>query len=188
MTVGSSLTRLSGHLLVMGLALAPSLGSALTSDREQPIKIVADRAEADDQSRIAIYRGDVVITQGTMRITGETVWIYYDENKDITKLVSQGEPAHFRQLPDGKQDFETADANRMEYYTQQDLIFMKGNARYGQGSDSIRAEEIVYDTLRSRMRAQSGRVGEPTASTSEGSEEKPRVHITITPKKTPKKQ
>ena len=183
MTVWHTVKGPAAFALLAGLSLLPAAGSALTSDRDQPIKIVADRAEADDQSRTAIYRGDVVITQGTMRITGDTVWIYYDENKDITKLVSVGKPAHFRQLPDGKSDFETADANRMEYYTQRNLIYMNGDARYGQGNDSVRADRIVYDTHRSRMQAQSGGVAESKSGTTGSEDEKSRVHITITPKK-----
>lgn len=158
------------------------LASALSTDSEQPINIEADRAEADDVKRTTIYRGDVIITQGTLKITGETVTIYYDENGDLTKLVSVGSPARFHQLPDGKPDipknYQKAQAKRMEYYEGKDLIVLLGNAVYGQGGDRVAAERIVYDSKRSRMKAES-------RSASGASSEKPdRVRIKIEPKKT----
>lgn len=156
---------------------------ALSTDREQKIVIEADAAEADNRKQVTIYRGDVVITQGTMRITGDTVWIYYDDSNAITKLVSVGAPAHFRQLPDNKDDYLTADADRMEYYADKDVIVMRGNARYGQGTDQITAEHIVYDSLNGRMKADSAPGDGGEGSVSGGEEGKERVIITITPKK-----
>jgi lipopolysaccharide export system protein LptA len=156
---------------------------ALSTDREQQIVIEADAAEADNRKQVTIYRGDVIITQGTMKITGDTVWIYYDDSNSITKLVSVGKPAHFRQLPDDKDDFLTADADRMEYYADKDVIVMRGNARYGQGSDRITAEHIIYDSLNGRMKAESTPDIGTDGSTSGGEDKKERVIITITPKK-----
>ena len=154
---------------------------ALSTDREKPILIEAQAAEADNRAQVTIYRGDVVITQGTLRITGDTVWIHYSDANTITKAISVGKPAKFRQLPDGKKEYMTADAERMEYHADQDLILLLGNARYGEGADKITAPRIVYDSRLGRAKA-----GPKTAegqSTSEESSDSDRVRITITPKK-----
>ncbi len=152
------------------LSVAPSSAQALSTDREQPIVIEAAAAEADNRKRVTVYRGDVVITQGTLRITGDTVWIYYDDANTITKAISIGKPAKFRQLPDGKEDYMTANAERMEYLADQDLILLLGNARYGEGKDQITAPRITYDSRRGRVKAGPNPDGG-------------RVRITITPKK-----
>lgn len=163
------------------LCVVASSAQARSSDREQPIVIEAGAAEADNRAQITVYRGDVVITQGTLRITGDTVWIHYDDANTITKAISVGKPAKFRQLPDDKEVYMTADADRMEYHADQDLILLLGNARYGEGKDKISAQRIVYDSRRGRVKAgvnpDSGQAakGEP--------EESDRVRITITPKK-----
>ena len=90
----------------------------------------------------------------------------------------------FRQLGDGKKDYMTADAERMEYHADQDLILLLGNARYGEGKDKITAPRIVYDSREGRAKAgalvdagdsQAPPTGEPNKSD--------RVRITITPKK-----
>lgn len=171
---------------MLALAAASPTGRALSTDREEPILIEANAAEADNQRRVTIYRGDVVITQGTLRITGDTVWIYYDESSNIEKLVSVGTPARFRQLPDGKQDFQNANATRMEYYTDEDTIVMTGDAYYGEGPNRVAAERIVYDSRNGRMKAEAQpatpEAGSGEAAASEGG----RVRIKIVPKKNEK--
>ena len=166
------------------LGLAPIFARALSTDREKPIVIEAAAAEVDNRTQITVYRGNVVITQGTLRITGDTVWIHYDDANTITKAISVGKPAKFRQLGDGKKDYMTADAERMEYHADQDLILLLGNARYGEGKDKITAPRIVYDSRQGRAKAgalvdagdsQAPPTGEPNNSD--------RVRITITPKK-----
>lgn len=163
------------------LVVASNAAEARSSDREQPIVIKAGAAEADNRAQVTVYRGDVVITQGTLRITGDTVWIHYDEANSITKAISVGKPAKFRQLPDDKEDYMSAHADRMEYHADQDLILLLGNARYGEGKDEITAQRIVYDSRRGRVKAGanpgSGEAADDASETSD------RVRITITPKK-----
>ena len=166
------------------LVLAPGVAGALSTDREQPIEIEADRAEVDDQRRVTIYRGDVVIIQGSLRITGDTVWIHYDERDDLTKMVSVGRQAHFHQLPDEEPEFRIAYADRLEYYKDRDLIVMLGNASYRQGQDKITANRIVYDSRLARMKADawSPTRAPTTAGTPEGARPG-RIKIKIVPKK-----
>lgn len=157
-------------------AWAPAL--ALSTDRDEPIEIEARTAEADNRNRVTIYRGDVVITQGTLRITGDTVWVHYDDANTITKAISEGRPARFRQLPDDKPDYQTADARRMEYHADENRIVLIGNARYGEGKDKITAERIDYDARLGHAKAGPAR-GESGSSD--------RVRITITPPKNKEK-
>jgi len=166
------------------LGLAPIFALALSTDREKPIVIEAAAAEVDNRTQITVYRGNVVITQGTLRITGDTVWIHYDDANTITKAISVGKPAKFRQLGDGKKDYMTADAERMEYHADQDLILLLGNARYGEGKDKIIAPRIVYDSRQGRAKAgalvDAGDSQTPATGESNKSD---RVRITIMPKK-----
>ncbi len=162
---------------ILGIASTSAL--ALSTDREQPIVINAKAVEADDRKKVTVYRGDVVITQGTLRITGETVWVHFDDSNTITKAVSVGAPAKFRQLPDGKEDYMTADADRMEYHADKDVILLLGNARYGEGKDKITAPRIIYDSRQGRVKAGANPDGGQTGD----SDNSDRVRITITPKK-----
>ncbi len=177
------MTRFTNRLATVALGLLLcGAAFALSTDSEQPINIEADRAEADDAKRVTVYRGDVVIIQGTLKITGDVVTIYYNETNELTKLVSEGTPARFRQLPDGQPDlpknYQTAQAKRMEYYEGKNLIVLLGDAVYGQGGDRVAADRIVYDSKRSRMKAESR-----AAKTGDSAEKPGRVRIKIEPKK-----
>lgn len=149
---------------------------ALSTDREQPINIEADQAEADDALGVTIYKGDVVITQGSLDIRGDIVTIHFDEDQDITKVVAEGKPAKFKQLPDGADAFQNAQALTMEFYANDDTIVLLGDAVSWQGDNRISAQRIVYDTRKGKVKAESlagGANGETSG----------RVSITITPKK-----
>ena len=63
--------RTTAVLLATSVSLLSSLVHALPSDNSKPINVQADSAEMDDKRGVAIYRGDVIITQGTLKITGD---------------------------------------------------------------------------------------------------------------------
>jgi len=178
-----TMRRIRGFLAA-ACALCAAGAVALPSDNEQPIDIVADRAEADDQRQITVYRGDVVFEQGTIRITGDVLTIHYDENREVTKMVVLGEPAHFQQQPDeASTELQRSRARRMEYYTQQDVVVLLGDAHAWQGKEKIEAERIVYDTFHGRVKAdtEAPRLAQP--SEVEPAEETGRVRIRIVPDK-----
>lgn len=150
---------------------------ALSTDRDQPVVIESDRAEADWRTRVSVYHGDVVITRGTLRITGDTIHIYINEDDEFVKLVSVGKPATMRQLPDDSAQYRTAKADRLEYFADRDLIVLLGGAQYGQGSDRISAGRIEYDSRKGRLKA-----GANPSVPGEEQQEGSRVRITIEPK------
>lgn len=183
--------RLAACAAVLAAALLAGMPGraalALSSDREQPIQIEADSAEADDAKKITIYKGDVIIDQGTLRITGDHVTIHYNERGDFTKLIALGNPARFHQLPDGQPDeeknYQRARASRMEYFKENDTIVLLGNAVYGQGGDRVAADRIDYDARNSRMKARRITASKEGEKPGGKPEKKSRVRITIQPKK-----
>jgi lipopolysaccharide export system protein LptA len=81
------MSSLRDNFLVCLLALFLSQEAlALSTDRDEPINIEADRAEADNAKRITTYYGDVIITQGTLKITGDTVTIEYDDQESFCSV------------------------------------------------------------------------------------------------------
>ena len=172
--------RMPGLLLtLLGALCTPLAATALTTDREKPIEIEADNAEADNARMVTIYKGDVIIIQGSLRIAGDTVTVHFDENFDITKAVTEGRPSTFRQLPDGETEYRTARARRMEYHAKKDLIVLLGDAQYGKGESRLRADRIEYDSLNSRVRAETDKSrGDVSGGDGSGSG---RVRIKIQP-------
>lgn len=147
---------------------------ALSTDREQPISIASDRATIDDANKTAIYEGQVIITQGSIQIDADKVTINYSDKQSIDKAVAEGNPARFKQTPDGgKPDFK-AKALRMEYHAAENLLDLTREAELRQANDTFTGPHIVYDTQTGVINADKG-------------ESKERVIVTIQPRqKTPK--
>jgi lipopolysaccharide export system protein LptA len=177
-------------MMLATLLWAPA-GFTLSTDREQAIEIEADSAEVDDEKGVAIYKGDVVIVQGTLKITGDKVTISYGDDGDFKKMVTLGNPAHFNQLPDGKKNspanYQRAQASRMEYIKATDIIVLLGNAVYGQGGDKVAADRIDYDSRKGRMKARTMTASKKTGKSGSTSKKRSRVRITLQPKKKKKK-
>ena len=176
--------RLRGRLLAALLVAGIAPAHALSTDSTQPISIVADGAEHDDATRITIYRGNVVIDQGSLHITGDTVTVNFDTHDQVTKITTVGAPAHFRQLPDGDAGHRKAWAKQMEYFPEQDLIMLSGEARYEKEGSHVQADRLVYDSLNARFRA----LTEAATATSDEDvqatgKDPDRVRIRIKPKK-----
>ena len=171
-------------LAALLLAAGAAPAHALSTDSDQPISIVADAAEHDDATRITIYRGNVVIDQGSLHIVGDSVTVNFDAHDQVTKITTVGTPAHFRQLPDGDTDFRKAWAKQMEYFPEQDLIMLSGEAHYEKGGSRVQADRLVYDSLNARFKALTDAVAASADEDDQPAGKKPaRVRIQIKPKK-----
>ena len=170
------------RLVALVLLASGTVAHALSTDSDQPISILADRAEHNDATRITIYRGNVVIDQGSLHITGDTVTINFDAHDEVTKITTVGEPAHFRQLPDGDTSHRKAWARQMEYFPEQDLIMLSGEALYEKDGSRVQADRLVYDSRNARFKALTDAAGPGDDDQATG--KKPdRVRIQIKPRK-----
>ena len=162
-------------VLATGFSLLSSLAHAWPSDSSQPINIQADSAELDDKRGIAIYRGDVVITQGTLKITGDTVTITMNNDGDIDVFTSEGKPAYYEQLPSPDKEIVQAYGLTIQYFANTDKIIIIDQAKVIQQGNTFRGEKIVYDTNLEIVTAGRGKQGTITTPT-------PRVNMVIQPK------
>ncbi len=138
--------------LILTFCLLPSLGWSLSTDRDQPMLIEADRAELDDAKGISIYRGNVKVTQGTLVLTGDTMTVH-QKGDDVDKVIMDGNPATYKQRPDNKDQDVRAKAQRMEYYTNPEYIILLKQAEVEQEGDTLRSERIEYDVPKDKVNA-----------------------------------
>jgi len=167
------LTLKPGLLLPLWLlAIIPvSQVSALSSDREQPIHIDADRMVAEEARGYSHYLGNVHITQGSLKIDADEVYIYLVDGA-LNKLIIIGTPAKLQQIPDNSTEVVYSRAKRIEYFTSTDRLLLMEDAEVWQGASRFAGEHIEYDTRNSRVSA-----------SSEG-KESGRIRAVIVPKKT----
>ncbi len=144
----------SSLLLLFALGAAPHPSLALSTDSEQPIHIEADQADLDENRRVTIYQGSVVIVQGSMRIDADRVDFFYNEERGLDKAVALGNPARYEQMPDDSEDLVRARALRMEYYASKNLLYLLKDAKVTQSGDTVPGDRIIYNMDTNKARAE----------------------------------
>lgn len=130
---------------------------ALPSDRQQPVSVEANRAEMDDQKGISIYRGNVILMQGSMILKCNLLTTYHaNENRALIKAVAEGNPASFRQRPATDKEEITATAPRIEYIADKQLIYLLDNAEVTQGRNIFKSKRIEYNIQDNQIHAEGG--------------------------------
>ena len=126
-------------VVLLLLGLLPMHILALSTDRDQPIQIEADKLEIDDSSHISVYQGNVSMRQGSLDIKADRIVLHFDADKNLEWLDITGSPAVFKQL-NARQQPISGSAQRMKYHEQQSLLEMNGNARFKSDKDSLESD------------------------------------------------
>ncbi|MBT3625487.1 MAG: lipopolysaccharide transport periplasmic protein LptA [Gammaproteobacteria bacterium] len=155
------------------LTLQPTFLSALESDQEQPIRIQADAAIVDETSGSSVYKGNVIITQGTLEVTANEVEIFTADS-EVIQIIAKTEKgsevlAHYQQQINEAMDMVVADAKKITYLVQEERLHLSGDARLQQVQDVFTGQLLYYDLGR----------GIVNLNSSGGSD---RVNMTIIPK------
>jgi len=163
---------LSALLVVAAAAAAPAI--AKQSDRDQPTDITSTKFDGTNQqpNGKVIWIGNVVLKQGTLKVTGGKATGYLDGDNNLTRVVVDGSPATIHQLDDQNQPMDGR-ASNIDYKIDQDVAVLTGNAWVNQpAKGSAEGDKLTYNTKDSTMTGESSG-GAP-------------VHMTFQPKnKTP---
>lgn len=139
------------YSLLLALLLSSPL-SALDSDSDQPIEVEADNLELREQENISIYRGNVILTQGSLEIRSDRLVIHFDENNDLVLMEMTGSPAHFRQLDNERQEMQ-GQASRINYRESESMLELLDEARFSQAGDTIESHLIRINTEDNTLQA-----------------------------------
>ena len=129
-------------LLACAFACVPAL--AERADREKEIVVGADRLLADDANRTSTFDGNVVVTQGTMRITASKVTVKEDAQRH-KYYVANGAPVTFRQKRDKVDEWVEGFAERAEFDDRNDVLKLFNHAKVKSNQNEITGDFISYD-------------------------------------------
>jgi lipopolysaccharide export system protein LptA len=145
-------------------------GYALESDKDQPMHLEADSLSVDEASGVVLYEGNVEITQGSLKIWADKLWIRRHQGK-TQRLIGVGEPVRFRQLPDKGAGEVHGQARRVEINAQRDELLLIDDALLEQGGNRFHSDRILYNREKAVVRAGASAQG------------KKRVQVVIEPRK-----
>ena len=126
------------------ILLFSGYANALSDDSTKPINIQADSAEINDNTGISTYKGNVVIIQGSMRLTGDVV-VLETNNKKVKKIISEGKLSTFKQQTDDGR-LINAEAEKMVYSISENKIVLTDNAKLTEAGNTFTSDSITFFT------------------------------------------
>ncbi|WP_130833613.1 lipopolysaccharide ABC transporter substrate-binding protein LptA [[Erwinia] mediterraneensis] len=152
----SKMNKRSLKLLLASALLVSSVPVlAVTGDSDKPVNIDSENQALDLQGNIATFTGNVIVTQGTIKITADKVVVTRpggDSNKTI--VDAWGKPATFYQMQDNGKPVQ-GHAAKLHYELAKDFIELTGNAYIEQLDSNIKGDRITYLVKEQKMQAYS---------------------------------
>ncbi|WP_414165056.1 lipopolysaccharide ABC transporter substrate-binding protein LptA [Superficieibacter sp. BNK-5] len=146
--------KLSLKLVLTSALLAASLPAlAKTGDTDQPIHIESDQQSLDMQGNIVTFTGNVIVTQGTIKLNAEKVVVTRPGGEKGKEVIDgYGNPATFYQMQDNGKPVKGR-ASQMHYELQNDFVVLTGNAFLEQVDSNIKGDKITYLVKEQKMQA-----------------------------------
>ena len=163
-------------VLAAAFVLTALPATAEKADRDKPVNLEADRVTIDDAKQLAVFEGNVVLTQGTLQIRGDRMEVRQDK-EGFKQGTTWGNPASFRQKRDGYDEYIEGWAGRIEYDGRVETLQMYTRAQLKRGQDEVRGDYISYDAVTEFYQVLGGGKAAATAGNPQG-----RVRAVIQPK------
>ena len=136
-------------LLVLCLGLMPmaaaaqslAFGSSPTT-RNQPVDITSDTLDIDQNTGRAVFRGNVLVIQGDMRLSATMVEVTYSEARDKIELVEATGDVLLVSGPDA------AESQKAVYTPESGFVTMTGDGMLTQGQNAMSSEKMTVDLVK----------------------------------------
>ncbi len=120
---------------------APAHG--LKDDRDQPLRVTAASVHVDEKAGVTVYRGNVVLVQGSLRIEADRLEVR-TRGPQLDTVTASGRPVRVRALLDNRADELKADTERLVYRANARELELSGKVSLRQGGDQFSAEHLRY--------------------------------------------
>ena len=143
---------LNASFILLVLLFSQQSAHALTDDSKQQAKISAESSYIDLQKNIAVYTGNVRVSQGSIEIKADRLEIYNHGKHGIELMVLSGSPASFSQrIEDGT--LISAQALEIRFERNNNILKLLRSAKVTWGKNITSGEFISYDMIRKSLSA-----------------------------------
>lgn len=136
---------------------------ALDSDRQQPLEITADKVELNEGEGFSTYFGNVLITQGSMKIEASEVKVTFNDDGIQTILAKEGQEdglAYMSQqsepTTDGPSELMEAWGKNIDYQVNAEYLTLVGDAKLIQRGNTFSGHKILFDVPQDNVKATGG--------------------------------
>ena len=131
-------------LFIACLLAVGASARAEKADREKEVVVGADLGTLNDADKTLVYEGNVVITQGTMRLTANKVTVKEDA-QGHKFYVAYGAPVTFREKRDNVDEYVEGYALRAEFDDLNDILKLYEKARVKSSANEVTGNYIQYN-------------------------------------------
>lgn len=111
----------------------------LRQDPDAPVEVTSDTLSVSQTDGTAIFSGNVVVGQGSMRLSAGQVEVVYRESGDgIERLQASGGVTLVSEQ-------DAAEADKADYDIKEGIIVMTGNVLLTQGPSALSAQRMTVD-------------------------------------------
>lgn len=142
--------------LLSSLFLATPVAADVNRDFTQPIKVDADHEELDLRASSLMFRDNVIVQQGSLRITADRLDVISEGDEDIGQgevFIATGSPATYQQEVETNMTVE-ASADEIRYDSRVRVLTLSGNAQMRQSGNQVNANRITYYVDEQRVTAE----------------------------------
>lgn len=139
-----SLGFLVAFVTVVAFALPASAQGAdaafggLSHDNSLPVEITADALSLDQSTGSAIFEGNVLVGQGSLRLKADKLLVKYDTSSSTGRVSSMIADGHVL-LTNGA---EAAEASHAVYEVAGGSVLMNGNVLLTQGGNALSGDKL----------------------------------------------
>jgi len=129
---------------LLALCCSFNIALALPEDRKLPLDINADWSEFSGGTPTGIYRGNVVLTQGNLKITADEA-IFQLKDGELEYIIATGNPVKIKDLPQKNEGWIFGEGGSLSYYPKRQVLELEKNAKIQQNKDTVSANKIIYN-------------------------------------------
>lgn len=127
--------------------------SAMANDESQELLVEAAEQDLNYKKNTMYFAGNVVVTQGSLSIKANELFVQTNDKGDSQKLIAKGKPATFSQIGDENETI-SSQATTITYLVESRVLTLTGNAEFQQGGAKVSSETIEFDLIAQRVKAQ----------------------------------
>lgn len=134
-------------ILFLYLVLNITVAIARTGRPELATNIQSDTMEVNLKTGNLIYRGNVIITRGLIKITGEKAVLFHNSEDEMKSFKLEGHVFFEQKRIKDSSTLVNAMAKSIEYDIERNEILLIGDVKLSNGMNSITADSMIYNTI-----------------------------------------
>ena len=111
-------------------------------DTSLPVEVTSESLTVEDEEGVAIFEGNVVVVQGTMRLTAPWIRVDYVESEEGRTVITEMNAKDGVTYVNGP---EAAESEKATYWPEDGDLVMTGDVMLTQGKRIMEGERLTVD-------------------------------------------